>query len=39
MEGWEYTDAPNLAEAILRTLAQPYVDHPDFDPAWLSAPA
>ena|SRR5690606_20281138 len=22
------------AETVLRALAQPYADHPDFDPAW-----
>lgn len=34
IEGWEYTDAPDAAEATLRDLAAVYADHPDYCEEW-----
>lgn len=31
---WEYSDAPDLAEATIRDLAQPYASHPGFREEW-----
>lgn len=33
-DGADNDSAYEQWEATLRLLAQPYVDHPDFDPAW-----
>jgi hypothetical protein len=32
--GWEYTDAPELAEQTLRRLALPFAAHPDCREEW-----
>ena len=34
VEGWEYSDAPELAEATIRDLAQPYSDREGFRDEW-----
>jgi hypothetical protein len=31
---WHYTGQGYILHKILRLLAAPYADHPDFDPAW-----
>ncbi|WP_227979960.1 DUF6221 family protein [Nocardia spumae] len=34
VDGWEYTDAPNLAWLTLYGLAAAWADHPDYDQDW-----
>ncbi len=34
VDGWEYTDAPNLAWLTLYGLAAAWADHPAFEPDW-----
>jgi hypothetical protein len=36
--GWEFTDAPDLADGVLYDLAQPYADRPGFRPEWTVVP-
>jgi len=31
---WPFPDGLNLSEFVVAEFAQPYADHPDFDPAW-----
>lgn len=32
--GWEYSDAPDLAELVVGCLAAVYKDHPDYHQEW-----
>lgn len=34
VDGWEYDDAPDLAERTLRLLALPYANRPGYREGW-----